>query len=49
MRTSGAPSALSARLSEEAEYRMQRDECESLPGDARNHCIEYVKLRFGRS
>ena len=34
---------------DEAEYRQERRACESLAGDARNHCVEYAKLRYGRS
>jgi len=43
------PAAGVSSASDEAEYKARCEECESLPGDARNHCIEYVKLRFGRS
>lgn len=32
-----------------AELRAQLLECDAVPGDARNHCIEYVKLRASRS
>jgi hypothetical protein len=34
---------------DEAEYQQERRACESLAGDARNHCVEYAKLRYGRS
>jgi hypothetical protein len=30
------------------EYQAERHACESLTGDARNHCLEYAKLRYGR-
>lgn len=33
---------------EDAEYRAERCACESLMSDARNHCLEYAKLRYGR-
>jgi hypothetical protein len=33
---------------EDAEYRAERCACESLVSDARNHCLEYAKLRYGR-
>jgi len=42
-------SAATTRSVEEAEYKAQLRECDCLSGDARNHCIEYVKLRSGRS
>jgi hypothetical protein len=45
--TSGTVGAAADK--DDADYKAQREECESLPGDARNHCIEYVKLRFERS
>jgi hypothetical protein len=38
-----------ARSAADAEYQAQLRECDCLDGDARNHCIEYVKLRSGRS
>jgi len=38
-----------AGTNDEAEYRQERRACESLAGDARNHCVEYAKLRYGRS
>ena len=40
---SGEPSS-----AEDAEYRAERCACESLTSDARNHCLEYAKLRYGR-
>ena len=43
----GAASASSN--DDEAEYQQERRVCESLAGDARNHCVEYAKLRYGRS
>lgn len=46
-RTSGHAAA--ARNLEEAEYEAQLRECDALAGDARNHCIVYVKLRTERS
>lgn len=33
---------------EDVEYRAERCACESLMSDARNHCLEYAKLRYGR-
>jgi len=45
--TSGTAGA--ATDQDDADYKAQREECEALAGDARNHCIEYVKLRFERS
>ena len=42
-------SATSTLVDDEAEYRRERSACESLTGDARNHCVEYAKLRYGRS
>lgn len=37
-----------ARSEEEAEYQAERRACEALASDARNHCLEYAKLRYGR-
>jgi len=42
-------SASASSNDDEAEYRQERRACESLAGDARNHCVEYAKLRYGRS
>ncbi len=47
LRTSGR--ATFTRNVEKAEYKAQLRECDALDGDARNHCIEYVKLRSRRS
>jgi hypothetical protein len=41
--------ASASNKDDEAEYRQERRACESLAGDARNHCMEYAKLRYGRS
>jgi hypothetical protein len=41
--------AVPARSVEKAQYKTQLRECDALDGDARNHCIEYVKLRSRRS
>jgi hypothetical protein len=35
-----------AQTEEDAEYRAERRACESLTSDARNHCLEYAKLRY---
>lgn len=49
-RSNATPGTVGAATNkDDADYKAQREECESLPGDARNHCIEYVKLRFERS
>jgi hypothetical protein len=55
-RTDGEPktqwwprAAVTPSNDDEAEYRQERRACESLAGDARNHCVEYAKLRYGRS
>lgn len=47
LRASGQPRT--AHSAVESEYQMQLRECDRLDGDARNHCIEYVKLRSRRS
>jgi len=47
VKTSGHAAA--ARTPEDAEYQAQLCECDALDGTARHHCIEYVKLRAGRS
>jgi hypothetical protein len=38
-----------ATPSDDAEYRAEQRACEALVRDARNHCLEYARLRYGRS
>ena len=39
--------SMSPGKDDDAEYREERNACESLGGDARIHCLEYAKLRYG--